>query len=222
MHTFNLIYFTKIIPGNAGQSASSPIKGYRKTPNAKRFAKYFLRRPGCDVFFAPEKRTTMVCSLCRTVMAEPNMQRKQRYRTCLDCKPKSDCMPASKITTVVSKRKLKRLRRKEKKRRENEQAMGQQMAPVNEATDETDEAIEHANQAVEPLNQQPIPNGNVRAVRLVSKLTHYVKNDEAEIRKNKHGKVVVVWNRDVNAGRNIMYVGKYQMFRRKLLFVTEF
>lgn len=140
-------------------------------------------------------------------MAEPNMQPKQRYRTCLDCKPKPDCMPASKITTVVSKRKLKRLRKKEKeRRRENEQAMGQQMALGNEAMDES---IELVNQAVEPMNEQPIPNGNIRAVRLVSKLTHYIKNDELRIETNKHGKTVVVWNRDVNAGRNIMYVGKY-------------
>lgn len=36
---------------------------------------------------------------------------------------------------------------------------------------------------------------------------------------NKHGKTVVVWNRDVNAGRNIMYVGKYQLFRKVLLFI---
>lgn len=180
-----------------------------------------MRRPGCDVFFAPEKRSTMVCSLCRTVMAEPNGQPKQRYRTCLDCKPKPDCMPASKITTVVSKRKFQRLRKKEKerRRRENEAAMDQQIAPANEALDVAMEAV---NQAVEPMNQQPIPNGNIRAERLVSKLTHYMKNDELRIQTNKHGKTVVVWNRDVNAGRNIMYVGKCQMFRRKSLFTTDY
>lgn len=145
-------------------------------------------------------------------MAEPNGQPKQRYRTCLDCKPKPDCMPASKITTVVSKRKLQRLRKKEKKQREREQVNGQQMQPVNEA-------MEMENQAVEPMNQEPIPNGNNRAVRLVSKLTHYIKNNELQIQTNKHGKTVVVWNRDVNAGRNIMYVGRYQLSRRKLLFI---
>lgn len=175
-----------------------------------------MRRSGCDVFFAPEKRSTMVCSLCRTVMAEPNCQPKMRYRTCLDCHPKPDCLPASKITTVVSKRKQQRLRKNEKKQqRVNEQAMDQQMAPVNEAMDVE---IERVNQAVEPMNQQPIPNGNIR----ISKLTHYIKNDELRMQTNKHGKTVVVWNRDVNAGRNIMYVGEYYIFRTKLLFTTEF
>lgn len=153
---FSFYFF--LFTGNAGQSPSWPIKGYRKTPNAQRFAKYFLRRSGCDVFFAPEKRSTMVCSLCRTVMAEPNGQPKQRYRTCLDCKPKPDCMPASKITTVVSKRMLQRLRKKEKKRiREREQAIGQQMQPANEP-------MEVENQAEEPMNREPVQNGNIRAI----------------------------------------------------------
>lgn len=134
-------------------------------------------------------------------MAEPNGQPKQRYRTCLDCKPKPDCMPASKVTTVVSKRKYQRLRKKEKKR-QREQAIAEQMQPANEA-------MEMENQAMEPMDQEPIPNGNIRAVRLVSKLTHYIKNNELRMQTNKHGKTVVVWNRDVNAGRNIMYVGRY-------------
>lgn len=142
-------------------------------------------------------------------MAEPNGQPKMRYRTCLDCNPKPDCMPASKITTIVSKRKLQRLRRKEKKRmREREQ---QHMSPA-------DEQMGMEDQAVDPVNVEPIPNDINRPVRIVSKLTQYIKNNELQMQTNKHGKTVVVWNRDVNAGRNIMYVGKYQLIRRISVF----
>lgn len=103
--------------GDANQNPSSPIKGYRRTPNSTTFLKYFRRRPHCDAILVPEHRTTMLCSLCRKVMERPNNQPKHRYRTCLDCKPKPDCLPSTAVNTIISKRKLQRLRKKEKNRR---------------------------------------------------------------------------------------------------------
>lgn len=101
---------------------------------------------------------------------------------------KEEFYPATEVTTVVSKRKLKRLRKKETR----------QQAPT--VQNEEDIVMEAA---VDPANiQQP--------KRLVDKLQKYVKTDEIRSRTNPKGKVVVVWNRDVNAGKNIWYLGKFE------------
>lgn len=195
--------------GSANEPANSPIKGYRRVPGGKKWLPYFKRRPGCETLAVNEHRTTMMCSLCRKRLAEPKEQPKQRYRTCLKCKPLLDALPATKITTVMSKRKHQRLVRLKRALQGNDVAMeiAQSMdQPPQQDQDQIDgedidmqpQQAQNGRDAIQPRIQPP---------RLVSKIANFVKTDRAD-ETSLIGKVQV-WNRDVNAGRNIMLNGEW-------------
>lgn len=187
--------------GAVNYAPNSPIKGYRRVPNGEKFIKYFKRRPGCMSIPVNEFRTTMLCSLCRQINEVPRNQPKQRYRTCRNCVPRDDLemSPALNVVTVVGKRKLQRLRKKEKRRLnqlERQQRMNQQ---------------HNGDVIMEPANTQPPapqpqygpfrPLDLPRPPRIVSKIAYIVKTDRSV-------GTCQVWNRDVNAGRNILCKGK--------------
>lgn len=172
------------LSGATNFAPNSPIKGYRKTPNADKFMKYINRRPRCYAIPVNEHRSTMICNTCRTRNVAPDNP-KQRYRVCFACADRTDLelLPPTEITTFVGKRKLKKLRKIQREQRPNE------------------------------LNEAPKRFGPYRPIELpprsalVSKIVKIVKNDRtvdtSAVRKNK------VWNRDVNAGRNILCIGLY-------------
>lgn len=157
--------------------ANSPIRGYARAPNADTYASYFQRRHNCDVIFVNEFRTTMMCSLCHKVLDPPNRQPKMRYRTCPNCTQRSTaCQPASKIKSIVGRRKMQKLH----KQRELQQ---QQWHPMSRPMPRISKYITYG-------KMQPDGCGPVNW------------RDNPERERN-----VVVWNRDVNAGRNILYRG---------------
>lgn len=191
-----LDFYVIVVPFPSGATnfaPNSPIRGYRKLPNADKFIKYINRRPRCEAIPVNEHRTTMICSTCHRPN-EPPDNWKQRYRLCRHCTDRSDLtlLPPNMITTFIGKRKLKRI-----KRIEREQAQ----APNGDAglVPAAEEAPQRPYGPYRPLEQPP------RSPELTSKIVTIVKNDRLveanEERPNK------VWNRDVNAGRNILVKG---------------
>lgn len=214
------VFFTNFIirSGSTNFAPNSPIKGYRKVPNGDKFIKFIKRRPGCDALPTNEHRTTMLCSTCHR-RNEPPTNSKQRYRTCRHCGDRSDLTlrPPNEITTFIGKRKFQRIRSEEHARaqvraqdearaRARERERERAQAP-NEGADMEPAAVEAPQRPYgpyRPLEQPP------RSPELASKLVTIVKNDRLveadEVRPNK------VWNRDVNAGRNILSIGRFWLF----------
>lgn len=138
-----------------------------------------------------EHRTTILCCLCRKRNVEPKGQPNHRYRTCIDCCARMDLeiLPASVITTHVSKRKMQKRRRELRNMNMGEDV---DMAPAEEPPPQ------HG--PFRPLEQP-------RPLILVSKKEYFVKTDrlvDASVERK-----VTVKNRDVNAGRNILCIGLY-------------
>lgn len=184
--------------GACNESPNSRITGSRKSPNSARFIRHFNRRPGCKGIAVNEHRTTMLCNHCRTPNIAPT-NNKHRYRTCRNCRPRNDLeLPfPSQIVTMISKRKLDVLRDEERIRLgiPTKQQLRQQR--LNGGIIDVQPAVQQQPQPYGPHRPLDIP----RTHGIVSKIAHIVKTDRCSLFTTK------VWNRDINAGRNILLKG---------------
>lgn len=209
----NETLFQFISLGACNESSSSPIKGYRKVPNGSKFIRSFKRRKGCMAVPVPEKRTTMMCNTCRGRLLEPNRQPKQRYRTCHNCKPRMDLeiLPATSVITHMSPRKLQREREKRRLEMQQQQALIAQQQPDDE--DVVMQPIRECRYGPYRPLEMPRPRS------ITSKIATYVQTDSFVDAKNTRNRI---WNRDVNAGRNILCIGEYFLFFLIIFFQIGF
>ena len=100
-----------VFVGAAQWSPSSPIKikKHVRAPGVRKIVRALKKRHNCYVVFVDEYMTSQHCGRC--VKRFPLSTRSHRFKVCVDCKPRQDVRPATKIVTTLGHRALRRLRK---------------------------------------------------------------------------------------------------------------
>ncbi|XP_037048453.1 uncharacterized protein LOC119082896 [Bradysia coprophila] len=184
-----------VFMGNCSTPANSTIRGHRRAPTGKKLSRYLQQRRNVIIISTPETNSTKNCSRCYEPLDNVESS-KERLKICTKfCTPARDSMPAHHITTYTSKRSIKR-----------------KMKKVGTKPSQSERK---SRVSMNRIDRWSIDDKIRIAKRLTLKRTIYVGPIPA-----RHN---ILWNRDINAARNIGYLGlcRYGKFIDSSLNTTE-
>lgn len=173
--------FHVVFVGDCSTPANSPVKGHRRSPGGKPIIRFLKQRPNTIVLKQDEFRTTRNCSRCFEELDSVESS-KDRLKICKKiCKPAEDSMAATEVSTYT-----------------NKQHIRWQMDKVAIPKPTQTERQQRVN--MNRIDRWTVSDKISMDERRNMASRRYERDPSAEQRN-------ILWNRDVNAARNIMNLG---------------
>lgn len=174
-----------VFVGDYSTPANSTVKGHRRSPGDKPICRYIRQRPNTIVLRQDEFRTTKNCSRCFSELDNVESS-KERLKICTKfCKPADDSMPAKEVSTYSNKQSVRRQMRSTGLIKPTQLQRKERVCMERaERWTATDKIRIHKRRTISSTSYNP--------------------PDE---------KLNGLWNRDINAARNIVYLGLCQYGR---------